>query len=314
VYTPTTRANIYSLALALRTCQPILVTGYAGSGKTFLIHQIAKSLGALDSLVSIHLGDQTDAKLLIGTYTTAETPGSFEWSPGVLATAVKEGRWVLVEDIDKAPTEVLSVLLPLIECGELDLPSRGEKIKAARGFRLITTAQTSLSTNQDASRVNLLGNRLWIRVNVQSPTQPELETIVNSKYPLLRAISSSIMSTYDRTQRLYQEPSFLAISRTSLGRQISPRDLFKWCRRMHALFVSAGVQSGYKTLPEGLFDVIFSEAVDCFAGSLHTFESRALVVNHIAQELHIPLQRVDLFLNGRNPSLKDSERVVSIGE
>lgn len=313
VDTPTTRTNIHSLALALRTSQPILVTGHAGSGKTFLVHELAKTLNALDTMVSIHLSGQTDAKLLIGTYTTADTPGSFEWRPGVLATAVREGRWVLVEDIDKAPTEVLSVLLPLIERGELDIPSRGEKIKAARGFRLITTARTSPNANQEVSTVNLLGSRLWVRVNVEMPAKAELQTIVNSRYPLLHGVSPSILSTYSAVQRLYREPSFFAISRTSIGRHISPRDLFKWCSRTNALFISAGVKTGSELLPDGLFDEIFSEAADCFAGSLHTTEARRLVISRVAEELHVPSQRVDLLMDGHIPTFKDAERSLVVG-
>jgi midasin len=314
VDTPTTRTNIRSLALALRTSRPVLVTGHAGAGKTFLVHQIAHTLNALDTMVSIHLSGQTDAKLLIGTYTTADKPGSFEWRPGVLATAVREGRWVLVEDIDKAPTEVLSVLLPLIERGELDIPSRGQKIKAARGFRLITTARTTpSSTSQDVSTPNLLGSRLWVRANVEMPTESELQTIVNSVYPLLRPISPSILSSYATIQKLYREPSFFAISRTSLGRQISPRDLFKWCSRISALFVSAGVKAGDTMLPDRLYDEIFNEAVDCFAGSLQTLEARRLVAGRIAEDLQIPSQRVDLYMEGHVPSFKDSERTLVVG-
>lgn len=220
---------------------------------------------------------------------------------------------MLVEDIDKAPTEVLSVLLPLIERGELDIPSREEKIKAARGFRLITTARTSPSTNQDMSTVNLLGSRLWARVNVEMLVESELQTIVNSRYPLLNALSSSILNTYTATQKLYREPSFFAISRTSLGRQISPRDLFKWCSRTNALFLSAGVKTGAEILPDGLFDEMFNEAVDCFAGNLHTTESRRLVVSRIAEQLHVPSQRVDLLMDGHIPSFKDSERTLAVG-
>lgn len=305
---------MHSLALALRSSQPILVTGHAGSGKTFLIHQIAHTLNALDSMVSIHLSGQTDAKLLIGTYTTADTPGSFEWRPGVLATAVREGRWVLVEDIDKAPTDVLSVLLPLIERGELDIPSRGERIKAARGFRLITTARTAPSAhNSDISTVNLLGSRLWLRANVQTPAEEELQTIANFRFPLLRPVSPSVLATYTAIQKLYREPSFFAISRTSLGRQISPRDLFKWCSRINALFESAGVKEGVSILPDGLFDEIFNEAVDCFAGNLHTLEARRLVASRIAKELYVPLQRVDLLMQGHIPSFKNSERTLVVG-
>ncbi|KAA8897801.1 hypothetical protein FN846DRAFT_910245 [Sphaerosporella brunnea] len=313
VDTATTRTNIRSLALALRTSQPVLVTGQAGSGKTFFVHQIARTLNALDTMVSIHLSGQTDAKLLIGTYTTADTPGSFEWRPGVLATAVREGRWVLVEDIDKAPTEVLSVLLPLIERGELDIPSRGQKIKAARGFRLITTARTTPSNSHDVSTPNLLGSRLWVRANVEMPAESELQTIVNSVHPLLHPISPSILSSYTTIQKLYREPSFFAISRTSLGRRISPRDLFKWCSRINALFISAGVKAGAEVLPDGLYDEIFNEAVDCFAGSLQTLEARRLVAGRIAEDLQIPSQRVDLLMEGHIPTFKDSERMLVVG-
>ncbi|KAI5781155.1 putative midasin [Geopyxis carbonaria] len=314
VDTPTTRSNIHSLALALRSPKPVLVTGHAGSGKTTLIHQIADNLNALETMVSVHLGDQTDAKLLIGTYTTSsETPGSFEWRPGVLATAVREGRWVLVEDIDKAPTEVLGVLLPLIERGELLLPSRGEKIKAARGFRLVTTIRTSASKKAGTAATNLVGSRLWERVNVEMPAEQELEMIVNGRFPLLHAISPSVMNVYTTVQKLYQEPSFFAISKTSLGRQISPRDLFKWCTRINTLFVSAGVKTGTEALPDGLFDEVFREAVDCFAGSLHTLEAKKLIVGRIAEELHVPSQRLDLFLYGHQPGFKDSERALVVG-
>ena len=90
-------------------------------------------------LVKIHLGDQTDSKVLLGTYVATSTPGSFKWQPGVLTTAVREGRWVLIEDIDLAPSEVISMLLPLLETRHLFIPSRGEKLKAKEGFQLFAT-------------------------------------------------------------------------------------------------------------------------------------------------------------------------------
>ncbi|RPB13613.1 midasin, partial [Morchella conica CCBAS932] len=161
--TPTTRHNIHATAVSLRSSSPTLITGPAGSGKTFLVHQIAHTLNTLNTLISIHLGDQTDAKLLVGAYTTADTPGSFEWRPGVLTTAVKEGRW------------------------------------------------------------------------------------------------------------------------------ISPRDLIKWATRIDALFTSTG--SNGEVIPDGLYDEIFMEAVDCFAGSLQTLDARHLVVRKIGDEMLIPPQR-----------------------
>ncbi|KAK5240214.1 AAA ATPase midasin, partial [Cryomyces antarcticus] len=77
--------------------------------------------------------------MLVGMYTTGATPGSFSWQPGVLTTAVREGRWVFIEDLDRAPNEVISTILPLLERRELFVPSRGETVKAARGFRIVAT-------------------------------------------------------------------------------------------------------------------------------------------------------------------------------
>lgn len=314
VDTTTAQKNIRSIAGALRSAKPVLITGPSGSGKTFFVHQIAQTLNKIDTLISIHLGEQTDAKLLIGAYTTADTPGRFEWRAGILTTAVKEGRWVLVEDIDKAPIDVLGVLLPLMERGELVIAQRGEKVTAAAGFKLIATIRSMPSTKPGAVGMSVLGSRLWDRVDLEVACGEELHAIVNARFPLLKGISPSLMSVYHMVQKTYAEPPFFAVSKTGLGRQISPRDLMKWCRRVHVLFSSAGVASGHEPMPDGLFDEIFMEAVDCFAGGLQAVNARILIIRKIANEMHIPNQRIDLFINGGHvPSFNDSERTLVVG-
>lgn len=47
--------------------------------------------------------------------------------------------WIVVEDIDLAPIEVQSALLPLLEKRELFIPGRGELIKANDNFQLFAT-------------------------------------------------------------------------------------------------------------------------------------------------------------------------------
>lgn len=100
-------------------------------------------------------GDQTDAKVLLGTYVCTDTPGEFSWTPGVLTKAVRSGRWLLIEDIDSASTDVLSALLPLLERRELFVPGRGELIKANENFQLFATqtlrSNTSFSISSSLS-------------------------------------------------------------------------------------------------------------------------------------------------------------------
>jgi midasin len=51
---------------------------------------------------------------------------------------VSEGRWLLLEDIDCAPMDVISVLIHLLESRVLSIPGKGN-IKAAPGFHLFAT-------------------------------------------------------------------------------------------------------------------------------------------------------------------------------
>jgi midasin len=91
-------------------------------------------------IVRITLTDQTDAKILLGTYVT-NTPGSFTWCPGILTTSVKEGKWIVIEDIERAGNDVLSVLLPLLEGRPLELNGRGE-IEMGKGGQIIATTRS----------------------------------------------------------------------------------------------------------------------------------------------------------------------------
>ena len=50
-----------------------------------------------------------------------------------------EGHWILLEDIDYAPMDVVSVLMPLLESRSLSVPAHGNTVKAAPGFQLFAT-------------------------------------------------------------------------------------------------------------------------------------------------------------------------------
>ena len=62
--------------------------------------------------------------------------------PGCLQ-AVAQGRWVLVEDINLAPAEVLAALVPLLERRTLNIAARAESVSAAPGFQLIATVTSA---------------------------------------------------------------------------------------------------------------------------------------------------------------------------
>ena len=57
--------------------------------------------------------------------------------------AVSEGRWLLIEDINLAPPDVLASLVGLLERRQLYLPQRAQSIAAHPGFQLIASVTSS---------------------------------------------------------------------------------------------------------------------------------------------------------------------------
>lgn len=311
--TRTTELNLSKIAQGLLRSSPILLTGLPGSGKTLLVRQFAWQLNKLDKMVTLHLNEQSDAKLLIGMYATGAKPGTFSWRPGVLTTAVREGRWIFIEDLDRAPNEVISTLLPLIERGELLIPSRGETVRAARGFRIIATMRTSLNPRgqEIVPRQNMIGHRFWNSICIEMPQLDEFEQVIHDKYPALRKHLSGVMRVYARLLALYSDPKFSSGNDTSL-RAMTPRDLLKWCDRMNTLLTQSSTFSSAQT------DDIFMEAFDCFAGSLRGDASRFQVMACVAEELHIDPQRRDHLIRNRSvklslPAKNNSTGTLQIG-
>lgn len=306
VKTENSVAVLRQLASHVQNDRPVMLYGSAGSGKTFLIQQLAQYL-AVENIVKIHLGDQTDAKLLLGTYTSGEKPGSFQWRSGVLTTAVREGKWVLVEDIDKAPTEVLSILLTLLEKRELSIPSRGEVIRAHRGFQLISTIRT------DESKVpDMIGLRLWNCVLVKTPTELELRTILAAKFPRLHNLIARFIQVYNRILEIYSMSSFISLNRGSHPRVISTRDLMKFCARCDQMLLHRGVTST-ELLESQVYENIFAEAVDCFGSAITEYGALEPVVNAIGVILEVPTSRVNLFLQSYVPVLNVNGDIIEIG-
>lgn len=314
VPTPMTLQNLEQLAKLLQRPGPVLLHGTSGAGKTALVLELARELGMASSLVTLHLNEQTDAKMLIGLYTTGTKPGSFEWRPGILTTAVKEGRWVLIEDLDRAPTEVMSTLLPLIERGELLIPNRGERIQAPSSFRILATVRTSRGMNGKENIPTLLGLRFWHMLPVQGMPQEELRTVIQEKYPLLhKFVSDPILRVFDRVCLVLSGPASIPGASTASERPISSRDLFKWCQRLERLIASTGAKTGSEPMSETIYDGMFMEAIDCFASGIKDHRVKDKLILHIGELMGRSAQRVEHHLTMHIPRLEETETHLKVG-
>ncbi|PLB47863.1 AAA ATPase [Aspergillus steynii IBT 23096] len=312
VKTPTAVGNLRKVASSLNTSSPLLLIGLPNSGKTSLVNDIAATMGQSESMVTLHLNEQTDAKSLLGMYSTSPTTGSFAWQPGVLTKAAREGRWILIEDFDRAPSEVIGLILPIIEKGELTIASRKERIKCAEGFRIIATMKSSynIAGEEIAPNTTILGSRLWQRVSIDSLSIDEIREVITQKFPLLESRIQIIMSVYQNLCSSFH--GSLAI-KSSQGRTPGLRDLIKLCSRLHKRLQRLGVKTGYEATPEGADDEIFMDFVDIFLSYIpekSMADSLALVV---ASALQISPQRAHYSLHERVPAYSDQGNSLVLG-
>ncbi|KAG6613329.1 midasin-like protein [Phytophthora cinnamomi] len=232
VPTPSTKRNLQSLAIALGLKRPILVAGPGGCGKTATIRELARLSGNGD-MVELHLDDQIDSKTLLGSYVCTDVPGEFTWQPGALTTAVLAGRWVVIEDIDRAPFEVLAALMPLLETREMVLPGRGELLVAHPNFQIFGT------TTHGHQMPKGFQESVWTSVGVAPLADSEIEQIMLTRFVKIpRQVVSKIMTTYNAVSGYASEEvggpvQLWKETRRNYGRDFCLRDLLKWCKRIY---------------------------------------------------------------------------------
>ena len=305
VLTETTSRNLSKIGHALLGQQPILLVGPSNCGKTALAREMARNLGKLESMVTISLNDQIDARTLLGLYSASATGKGFIWKPGILAQALNEGNWVLVEDLDRVPSEVLSVFVQVIEQRQLIIPSRKERIKAAAGFRLIATIRPSKRHFEGPLSPTFLGARHWVHVRIEEMTLEDVRQLLYTIFPLLRAFLPSVTNVLTRT-------SEIAASQ-NISRRLGLREIIRWCRRMNFRLQSAGVMTGKEAVPESVYDDFILDAIDCIVGSLASGKERSTVLSIIAEELHCSPQRLTYLVEERVAEFKIKGNHVRFG-
>lgn len=292
---------------------PVLLDGVTGAGKTCLVSELARILNKKD-LITIHLGDQTDSKALLGTYVSTSTPGSFRWQEGVLTKAVENGSWVLIEDIDLAPQEVISVIVPLLESRTLFIPNRGERIRAAQGFQMFATRRVATKTVSRDFHIerSIPGGSLWTRVHVDHLSDQELCQVVSTKYPNLSLIASSLVEVFRCMCLLYSNPEKHGLSSIRVGRPITSRDFMKWSVRISTL-IGADDAQPISLITKNL-ELIFQEAVDCFCGMIPNFDEYIKVLHILGSSLSLSESTIDHYINHYSATLDTTnDKLIRLG-
>ncbi|CAG0883566.1 unnamed protein product [Cyprideis torosa] len=138
ILTPTVRRNLCQLArIVSLSCLPVLLQGDTSLGKTSLIGHLAKATGNVCIRVNNH--EHTDIQEYVGCYASDEA-GKLVFREGVLVRAMRQGHWVILDELNLAPSEVLEALNRVLdENRELYIPETQERVRAHPNFILFAT-------------------------------------------------------------------------------------------------------------------------------------------------------------------------------
>jgi midasin len=245
ILTPTASTNLRRLARALATGPwPILLEGPTSSGKTTLVEYIAARCG--HHVVRINNHEHTDVQEYTGSF-AADQNGSLSFRDGILVQALRLGHWVILDELNLAPSEVLEALNRLLDDNrELYLAETNETIKPHPSFRLFATQNPSGAYGGRKPLSRAFRNR-FVELHVGDIPSDEMSMILEkrcgcppSHAKLLVKIMIDLRHKRSKSNIFLGKDSF-----------ITPRDLLRWAERQsgskHDL-----AEHGYMILAERL--------------------------------------------------------------
>lgn len=134
---PTTRFNALRVLRGLQLNKAILLEGSPGVGKTSLVSALAKTTS--HKLLRINLSDQTDVSDLFGADLPVEggKGGEFAWRDGPFLQALKNGDWIVLDELNLASQSVLEGLNACLDHrGEIYIPELGKTFYVKPNTRL----------------------------------------------------------------------------------------------------------------------------------------------------------------------------------
>lgn len=257
------------IAMDIRDERKVLLVGETGTGKTSLINQIGARCN--QPVLRQNLNGQTTISDFVGFWTAKD--GSMEWIDGVLPLAMREGFWLILDEIDFAEPHILSVLNSVLEeKGALTLKEKGHEIvKPHPNFRIFATANTvgcmqhRRAAYQGTNIMNQAFLDRWHCYKIDYlPADQEVEVLVNTikmKFgkTMPEKLSTRIVSVANMIRKAFDEEEVQTVFSTRL--------LIDWTEMMLRKSAKDGKKIGpVKAAEFSIFSKISKEDAEVIKG------------------------------------------------
>lgn len=203
---------------------PILLQGPTAAGKTSIVIHLAEYTG--NRLTRINNHEHTELSEYLGGY-TATANGSLQFYEGPLVRAARLGEWVLLDELNLAPPDVLEALNRLLDDNrEIFVPETGEVVKAVPGFRLFAT-QNPPGLYGGRKELSRAFRSRFIELQVDELPDEDLLLILEKRCFLPRSFARGMISVM-RELQMRRRTSTVFTGREGF---VTARDLFRWSSR-----------------------------------------------------------------------------------
>uniref|UniRef100_A0A1I8PDS0 Midasin n=1 Tax=Stomoxys calcitrans TaxID=35570 RepID=A0A1I8PDS0_STOCA len=217
ILTPSVKDNLRDLARIISIGKlPILLQGPTSAGKTSLIDYVARRSG--NHCLRINNHEHTDLQEYIGTY-TADVSGKLSFKEGVLVQAMRNGYWIILDELNLASTEILEALNRVLDDNrELFIPETQTVVKAHPNFMLFATQNPPGLYGGRKTLSRAFKNR-FIELHFSEIPRNELEIILEKKCLIPPSYARKMVACMMDLQKN---------RKTTTKNVFTLRDLFRW--------------------------------------------------------------------------------------
>lgn len=225
ILTDSVRRNLKDLVRVVSIGKiPVLLQGDTSVGKTSLITYLAKITGHVCVRINNH--EHTDLQEYVGSYIADET-GKLVFKEGVLVDAMRKGYWIILDELNLAPSDVLEALNRVLDDNkELFIPETQQVVKAHEHFMLFATQNPPGLYGGRKVLSRAFRNR-FVELHFDEIPPNELQIILNQRCSMPESYCKQVINVMTDLQIRRKSTAAFA------GKKgfITLRDLFRWGER-----------------------------------------------------------------------------------
>ncbi|CAE6410298.1 unnamed protein product [Rhizoctonia solani] len=289
ILTPSVQKKLIDLARIVTTRRfPILIEGPTSSGKTSSVEYLAKQTG--HRFVRINNHEHTDLQEYLGSYMTDPATGKLKFQDGVLVRALRAGDWVVLDELNLAPTDVLEALNRLLDDNrELVVPETNEIIRPHPNFMLFAT-QNPPGLYAGRKVLSRAFRNRFLEVHFDDVPQDELETILCQRCGIAQSHGRKIVAVFQELQKRRQVERVFETKNSF----VTLRDLFRWANRHSEGYAENTTGGNYQHIAEQGYMLLAERA--------RRADDRAVVKAVIEDVMKVKIDEHALYDLGSKPS------------